>query len=269
MSEDIVQDESEFGDTLYDGGETVVTPTEPPAKPTVPPEDEPPVKPVIPPEESELEKTVAQLREENNKLHGERSQLSNKVNTLTDKVDGIVNAISKPPADEQVNLDDEEYVTNKQLKEYKEGETQRYKDWSASERQQGEDYNTKYTEAFARYSIDSNTDDATVNEIVKAHDALSREQKLGKSTGDPELDAKMAYRDSENAYLRQMNSEGKVIPFTKNEPTKVALGVGSPGAEEVTKKVDTKSYKNLPDDAKEFIKSQGLSDELVAEALGK
>lgn len=229
-------------------------------------------------DESELQKAIAKLKEENNKLHGERSQLSHKVNSLTDlvskqneRIDSFISTINKPKSSEYdaEEDDDDTYMTKADLKKWQEQEDARIQAVLDKKESEASRYTNAYTDSFAKLSIEEDVDDDLLAEIIKEHDLLAKEGKLGKSTSDPEIDARIAYEKAQNSYLKKMNSQGKVIPF-KKAASKVPLGIGNPtGEKEVKSSKSSTAFANLPEDAKAFIASQGLTDDFVKGALAR
>jgi len=223
---------------------------------------------------SQLQQEVERLRQENqdqqsriNKYDGERSEMSGKMNNLEAMMQEMQASKTAETVDEEYL--DSEPVTKAELAEFKKGETDRFKNYNESERKENEAYDAKYYNGFASASIDSNVDNDTAFEILKEHDAMVNAKKMPPSTGNPELDARIAYEKAENVFLKKRLAAGggEVKPFN-TAPAAAKLGVGSASlGDGVVKK--SAAMPKLPADAQELVNTLGVDADFVSGALSR
>jgi hypothetical protein len=229
---------------------------------------------VIKPDESAelatLREQLGTAKERIGKYDGERkdqSEQTNMISELRSELDTLKKTVS------DAEDEDTKYtsVTQEQMREYKAGEGSRFAEFT---KQVADDEVAKKTEYQKYLGEESLTvkDDALFKEICAEHDNLVNNNAMPESTGNLKADAKIAWREAENALYRKKLAAGKQLDFKTPETVTKPIVPGQTELSTPTTTPQTTTMPaNLPDDAKEFLALMGDSDkpDMVNKALGR
>jgi hypothetical protein len=215
-----------------------------------------------------LKEQLDAAQERINKYDGERKDYSEQKNLISDLTAQVEELKSKIQDDED---EDSKHltVTQEELRSYKAGEAERFAGYTKAQQDKITAEKKAYQDALGQESLKIK-DEALFDEICKEHDALVVGGGMPESTGDPKIDAKIAWRESENSLFRKKLALGKTMQF-ETDPANVNKPV-IPGTQVLSTATTTQTTKmpDLPDDAKEFIALMGDSQnpDKVNAALG-
>lgn len=216
-----------------------------------------------------LKAQLQKAQEQINKYDGERkdySEQKNVINSLKEQVETLQQKVQQ--ADEEDSK--HEIVTKAELREFKEKENERFKEFTELEAQKQIEKEAEYQKHLAQASL-SVKDEALFDEICKEHDYLVANGGMPESTGDPRADAQIAWRESENSLYRKKLASGQKVDFQSKDDVTTKPVV--PGQKELSSSTVTEQKttmpENLPDDAKEFVAMMGMGADSVNKALGK
>ncbi len=203
-----------------------------------------------------------------NKYDGERKDVSEQNNVIEDlktQVESLQQTIQNNEDEDNKH----ETVTQEELRNYRDGEAERFADYNKSQTDKVIANQEEYQKYLGQESL-SVKDEELFSAICKEHDALVANGGMPESTGDLKADAKIAWREAENSYYRKTLAAGGKINFSD---VKTVAKPIVPGQKELSNANETKQNTtmpdNLPDDAKEFIQMTGMGSDSVNKALGR